>query len=143
MTPTTEELKALLEKATPGPWHYRPQKFDDWGYVRASVRPDGWQPFICQAKNDAEEEVVNAARKAGIDPWGANARLIALAPTLAARVVALEEVAGWQPIETMPKVGPIDIWIKGRGRVCGVRHPEAYRGVIHWMPLPPAPKEGE
>lgn len=60
---------------------------------------------------------------------------------LAARVVALEEASGWQPIETMPKVGPIDIWIKGRGRVCGVRHPEAYCGVIHWMSTPPAPKE--
>ena len=68
---------------TPGPWAYRPQKYDDWGYVRGAQRDDGFYPFICQAKDSrATEADENEARKNGTDPWEANARLIAAAPDL-------------------------------------------------------------
>lgn len=71
-------------KHTPGPWAYRPQKYDDWGYVRGPEQADGFQPFICQAKDmrAMEDEILNEHRRNGTDPWEANARLIAAAPEL-------------------------------------------------------------
>ncbi len=70
-------------KHTPGPWVYRPHQFDDWGYVRAQKHNDGFYSFICQAKDPrVTEDDENAARKNMVDPWEANARLIAAAPEL-------------------------------------------------------------
>ena len=65
-------------KFTPGPWHYRPDEFDDWGVVKAD------RFTICQARawDALDEDVLNQHRRAGTDPWEANARLIAAAPSL-------------------------------------------------------------
>lgn len=64
-------------KFTPGPWQYRPNRFDDWGTVRAG------EDFICQAKHPHyAEEVLAEHRRLETDPWEANARLIAAAPDL-------------------------------------------------------------
>ena len=64
------ELEALAEKATEGPWRYRPNKFDDWGVVRAPS-----EYFVLQAKAGrhlTDEEVADHfARKT--DPYAANA----------------------------------------------------------------------
>lgn len=96
MTPintSTEAIEALLKDVLPGPWAYRPQKFDDWGYVRAPDVGDGWMPFICQAKSPSTEGEEDEARRNGTDPWGANARFIAasreLVPALRAERDAL------------------------------------------------------
>lgn len=72
-------------KWTPGPWHYRPIKYDDWGYVRGPVASDGSQDFICQAKDVrvSEKEEEEEARWNGTDPWEWNGRLIAAAPDMA------------------------------------------------------------
>ncbi len=74
---TTDELKALLAETTPGPWRYQrqnshdPQVTSDFGGI-ADV---GGYVEPCPAnKHDI-----------------ANARLIALAPVLAAEVIALRE----------------------------------------------------
>lgn len=77
-----EQLRADMEAGTGGPWHYRPQAFDDWGYVRGPDRGDGWGPFICQAKAPTSEEFENECRRTGQDPWGPNARRIARLPDL-------------------------------------------------------------
>jgi hypothetical protein len=70
---------------TPGPWHYRPNEHDDWGFVRASPDcPDLPGGIICQARDPAalDEATLSEHRKAGTDPWEANARLIAAVPDL-------------------------------------------------------------
>lgn len=73
-------------KHTPGPWVYRPDRYDDWGIVRASVTEQGQFTggIICQAYDPQARDSITLARhrEAGTDPWEANARLIAAAPTL-------------------------------------------------------------
>ncbi len=63
---------------TPGPWAYRPHEFDDWGVVKTD------KFTICQARdqNQLDDDILNQHRRAGTDPWEANARLIAAAPDL-------------------------------------------------------------
>ena len=65
-----------------------------------------------------------------------------------ARAVAdmLREATGWQPIKTAPKDELALLWSKKWGLQIGCwgnfekyNQPE----YSHWMPLPPAPKEGE
>ena len=85
MTPTTD-LQKLLAEATKGPWSYRPQPHDDWGTVRAD------RFHICQAHDPRfmDQDYLAKCREEKRDPWEANARLIAMAPTLAARLLELE-----------------------------------------------------
>src|SRR3546814_15106780 len=70
---------------TAGPWLYRPDKYDDWGFVRA--QPEQGRLLggvICQARDPyaLDDVTLNAHRRAKTDPWEANARLIAAAPDL-------------------------------------------------------------
>jgi len=72
-----------MTKPTPGPWHYRPDGYDDWGIVRASNEVGRLiGPIICQARDpEATDECTLAKHRAAkTDPWEANARLIAAAP---------------------------------------------------------------
>jgi hypothetical protein len=80
-----EELRTLAEKATPGPWAYRPDEYDDWGLVKSPPREVGNYdpPFIIRGAigqfrdpDVHDEETLNAHRRAGTDPWEANAALI-------------------------------------------------------------------
>lgn len=89
---TDDELRKLMEKATPGPWSYRSQEYDDWGVVRGKrTDQDCWAPFVCQARDSRVDDIgENAARREGRDPWEANARLIAAAPDLAKDRIRLE-----------------------------------------------------
>ena len=90
MTPTTEQLKDLLVKVTPGPW-WTDAKYDGSEMGCA----------IIAARTDCGPLPGNPTR--GMVAWSsslintearrceANATLIALAPTLAAEVVRLRE----------------------------------------------------
>lgn len=79
-----------------------------------------------------------------------------------ARAVAdmLREATGWQPIKTAPDGGMVDIWLSEGRRWCDCYYDRVTdtwrtsrpsgkllsvpaRFVTHWMPAPPAPKEGE
>jgi hypothetical protein len=99
---------------TPGPWFYRPQPMDDWGWVR-----DGRGYTVAMARNpDAGELEPYRARKA--DPYEANARLIVQAPAMyealkdllsaveaqaqhAARVNTHSDAHLWEPSELLMK----------------------------------------
>jgi len=100
MSDIVKELRELLDKATPGPWVYRPHKNDDWGVVRAT---DGNGYPIAQARagRHVTDDEYAAHRVAKTDPFEANARLIAAArnhlPAILARIEALEAALQRQP----------------------------------------------
>lgn len=76
----TERLRSLLAEASPGPWVYRPDKYDDWGWIRG-VEQDSdigrYRPIVANAKNSNVGEAAMAEhRSAGTDPYGPNALLI-------------------------------------------------------------------
>jgi hypothetical protein len=69
---------------TPGPWEYRPLKYDDWGWVRGPKQPEGDWPLVACARSGTYETDAELAehRRNKTDPYEANARLIAAAPAL-------------------------------------------------------------
>src|SRR5574343_560425 len=79
------ELERLLAAATEGPWEYRPDEFDEWGVVKSPPREVGnYEPplilrtVLAQMRDDRrlDEDTLNEHRRAGTDPWEANARLV-------------------------------------------------------------------
>lgn len=77
-------LKALEAKATPGPWAYRPERYDDWGYIRAPrlvTEPGlpGCFVAVCREGRTYTSEELDDCRRNGVDPCGDNAKLIAAA----------------------------------------------------------------
>lgn len=95
MDDLVRRARDFLVGVSKGPWAYRPQEFDDWGYVRqADPDADGWRHFICQVKSPMlSDDGLNDCRKRGIDPWGRDAKFIAesrdLIPAMADRIEAL------------------------------------------------------
>ena len=90
----SERLSALAEKATKGPWAYRPQEYDDWGVIRTTVEFDGLHPVTVCARydGDASDEGLAKHRRDGTDPCGNNAALIVeLVNALPAIISALQE----------------------------------------------------
>lgn len=79
------EIEAAAKAATPGPWKYRPNKYDDWGLVRAA---NGWSIGQIQAagREGCHWEDYSKHREAGTDPNEHNAKFIATAdpPTVLA-----------------------------------------------------------
>lgn len=84
-TPTKEDLEKLLAEVTPGPW----------GVSAIGLTNDGGKPITNADRRVAvADAAVDLPKKqmwqAECSERDANARLIAIAPTLAARVIALE-----------------------------------------------------
>ena len=86
-----DEVTWPAEKAqhTPLPWSIRPNKFDDWGFIRGA---DG-QTLACVARGQEEKEF-DWHRSHGTDPYQANADLIVHSVNaVPGLIVALEEIA--------------------------------------------------
>ena len=95
----SERLSALAEKATKGPWAYRPDEYDDWGIIKgAPHRPEGFEYdlrfHLAQFRDpDALGEAILAEhRRTGTDPWRWNAELVVeLVNALPTIISALQE----------------------------------------------------
>ena len=74
-------LRERLAEASPQPWVYRPDKYDDWGWIRGVERDDRdigpFRPIVANAKDSMVDDAAMADhRRAGTDPYGSNALLI-------------------------------------------------------------------
>lgn len=75
-------LRTLLEKATPGPWYYRPQEYDDWGFIRGGEPGEFGLPVVAVGREVQYSDIGHDEhRRAGTDPYGPNSELIAEAIT--------------------------------------------------------------
>jgi hypothetical protein len=77
-------LEALLSGATPGPWEYRPEPYDDWGFIRGPKKQSdligAYRPIAAIARDsDVTSADMDAHRFAGTDPYQANGQLIVTA----------------------------------------------------------------
>jgi hypothetical protein len=90
--PTTErvelermigELQHLMSSASPQPWVYRPNKYDDWGWIRGVEKDSDigrYRPIVANARDsDIGFDDMQPYREAGTDPYGPNALLIVAA----------------------------------------------------------------
>lgn len=79
------EAARLLQRVTPGEWHYRPNRFDDWGMVRAE---NGHLVALARDGGLSDDRGVETHRANGTDPYEANARVITASTTTTATLVA-------------------------------------------------------
>lgn len=94
MTLNLDELERLLKKAPARPWLYRPDKYDDWGFIRGGERMIGGFPVVALGRSGGLPGDHDEHRRAGTDPYGPTAELIVAAvnalPALIARIRQLE-----------------------------------------------------
>lgn len=93
-----EALRALLAKASAAPWFYRPDKYDDWGFIRGGERTEFGLPVVALGRSSNRDDDHDAHRYAGTDPYGDNAKaIVALRnhaePLLDALTAAQQEIA--------------------------------------------------
>lgn len=91
-----DRLEGLYAAATPGEWRYRPDRYDDWGFVRAE---DGSIALRGYPGHDVDEAELDEHRRQKTDPHGPNALFAVAAhesfPALlaAARALSAEKAA--------------------------------------------------
>lgn len=80
MTDLTERLRGRIAEASPLPWVYRPDKYDDWGWIRGVEQESDigrYRPVVAIAKDsNVREETFGLHRQNKTDPYGPNALLI-------------------------------------------------------------------
>lgn len=107
-TPFTQELKDLLAEATPGPWTYKryyhcPDKMREESYEQFGAQPPKDLTYKCgcgDKQGACQTQHYIVGKWDGVIAWNpefnepptrADMELMALAPTLARKVIALEE----------------------------------------------------
>jgi hypothetical protein len=101
MTATAElvgRLRGLLEKATALPWSYRPDPYDDWGFIRGPAIELSYgpgQPVVAISRDNEFGADHDEHRRNKTDPFEPNGRLITEAvnalPTLLTTIETLAE----------------------------------------------------
>lgn len=84
MTIDIEQLKADIEAGTPGPWTYRPHRYDDWGLIRGGDDYPVASASTCRASDREKDK----HRTNKTDPSFNNARRIARVPDMEARILS-------------------------------------------------------
>jgi hypothetical protein len=96
-TPTeiARETLALSEKATPGPWAARPNKYDDWGFIRSE---NGSLTVVARAGQCMDEKDDAYCRATSKDPTQHNMDFVVFArnnaPALASAVLEMAATVG-------------------------------------------------
>lgn len=73
-------LRDLLAKAPGRPWFYRPDRFDDWGFIRGGELSDlGMLPIVALGREGGVESDHDEHRRNKTDPYGPSAELIVAA----------------------------------------------------------------
>ena len=106
---SAERLREIVdgcEGVTPGPWFYRPQEHDDWGWVRATPPSDGGPGWLIatarrgRAEQPGEDDI---HRSTQTDPYGENARHIARLDPATVRSIGLELIEARALIDTLQR----------------------------------------
>lgn len=94
---TIEQMLDAARKATPGTWQYRPEQFDDWGFIRAEPTEEGkgWPVAIAKHGSYLGEDGAADYRSRGADPYEFNGRhIVNCSP--AAIIALLAELLEWR-----------------------------------------------
>lgn len=76
------------------PWVYRPNRFDDWGYIRGPAESGERFGDIAAIARGGDDKTHDEHRAAGTDPYAANAAFIVKAVNShEALVKALQEIS--------------------------------------------------
>lgn len=115
-----DKLRLLDHAATPGPWHYRPEKYDDWGFIRASRTDEdaakglgGWPVATMRSGSHLDREKMDEHRKAGTDPYGPNSEIVVFLRNNVDLFVRLLAESEWRDIATAKKDRTV-IWARLR-----------------------------
>ena len=146
------DLKAKALAATPGPWHYRPDQYDDWGWVRGpvidrtEVEGGPYQYAVARGMLGGSQPFgfENECRRQGVDPYGPNAQFIAAAnpSTILSLIAEIERRPVAQEGVVVPEA------VCSRENCDGTYHYKRdisghYRVLAHPAAAPsPAPSEG-
>lgn len=97
-TAQLDELRALLAKAPALPWYYRPDKYDDWGFIRGGERSTYGLPIVALGREGGVKSDHIQHREDKTDPYAPASELIVAAvnalPGLLDEIERLRE--GWE-----------------------------------------------
>lgn len=100
-----EEILAGCEGVTPGPWGYRPEKYDDWGFVRAPS-PDslpGELVAVIKKHDYVGDDELSRHRVARTDPAATDGQHVARLDPATVVAIVTELLAARANVEELTK----------------------------------------